>query len=72
VSRIGAGTRPRLAAVAGLCSRQKQQQGDRDHDDDRRDEEQGLMRKWSAKGERHNPSYRPVPPFDARGLPRSN
>jgi hypothetical protein len=57
--------------VAGLCSRQKQQR-DRDHDDDQRDEEQGLVRKWSAKGERHKPSYRSVPPFDARGLPRSN
>ena len=45
---------------------------DRDHDDDQRDEEQGLVRKWSAKGERHKPSYRSVTPLDARRLPRSN
>jgi hypothetical protein len=33
--------------VAGLCLRQKQQQGDRDHDDDRRDEEQGLVDRFN-------------------------
>ena len=75
MSRMGAGTRPpRLAALWQVCAhaRSGQQQRDRDHDDDQRDEEQGLVRTWSAKGERHKPSYRSVPPLDARRLPRSN
>ena len=48
--------------VAGLCNRSRQQR-DRDQDDDQRDEEQGLVRKWWAKGERHKPSYRSVIPY---------
>ena len=59
--------------MAGLCNRSRQQQQrDRDHDDDQRDEEQGLVRTWSAKGERHKPSYRSVTPLDARRFPTFN
>jgi hypothetical protein len=54
--------------VAGLCNRSRQQQRDRDHDDDQRDEEQGLVRKWSGKGERHKPSYRSEAPKISRKL----
>ena len=53
------------AAKSGRRRSRQRQQRDRDHDDDQRDEEQGLVRKWSGKGERHKPSYRSVTPLDS-------